>query len=67
MDSNQEKFSITWEDLKYLIGHAEACAVTETEFINCLSFKKGLIHNAQCDKCVADYFSSYKVVEESEV
>ena len=24
MNSNQEKFSINWEDLKYLIGHAEA-------------------------------------------
>lgn len=35
-----------------------------TEFINCLSFKKGFIHSAQCDVCVAQYFSKYKIVEE---
>lgn len=40
--------------------------VIYTELIKCLSFRKGFIHSAQCDDCVKEYFSGFKIVEEHE-
>ena len=47
MNSNQEKFSINWEDLKYLLEHAEASIRESSTYINEAEKKKLFLSRIQ--------------------
>ena len=43
MDSKEDKFEITWEDLKYLIERAQASVNSEISNLNTIEGKEQLI------------------------
>ena len=57
MNSNQEKFSINWEDLKYLIEHAEGSVSNEASYATSSEDKKRLLAKIQELKEKYDYNS----------
>ena len=57
MNSNQEKFSINWEDLKYLLEHAEASIRESSTYINEAEKKKLFLSRIQELKEKYDYNS----------
>ena len=57
MNSNQEKLSINWEDLKYLIGHAEASVRENASYATSSEDKKNLLAKIQELKEKYDYNS----------
>jgi hypothetical protein len=55
LNSNQEKFSITWEDLKYLLEHAEISVRESASYITTSKEKNQLLMRIQKLKEKYDY------------
>ena len=41
-------------------------SIITTEYIGCLSFKKGYIHSAQCQDCIKEFFSTFRIIEQKD-
>jgi len=57
MNSNQEKFSITWEDLKYLLAQAESSLRERASYVHTSEEKKQVLARIQDLKKKYDYDS----------